>query len=553
MENDKKLDKNLSPDMFKRTKVDITEAEKMSVESLSFWQDAFRRLLGNKGAVVSLVIIALLIIMAIVGPIKPINRTNYDDSVFRYDSSPVVLGKDGKVLKKEEIFFLPPRIPGLEKLGFFDGTAKAKVSSYDLIVGDIPRNSKFNDLRKPQNKGKLVEELGIPYHPFDINVTNIYEKDGELLMDYKVNQSGEEKTTKYVDMISEYSLYQPGSFKFIDTSVDEFGANTLTVKKNYYKMQGVEHLYFWFGTDKSPFDNWTRLWIGVRVSLLIALVATLIDFSIGITYGTIAGFYAGTWIDNVMMRFTEVLGSIPFIVFLFIMISIKPLVNAFVQSIVLAFGTGRALMYIAIVFFAIFTINQLVKLYRKQISKKELVAHYKNPVITFAVLGVIQAIVTYYLKSRDMLNANMATTEVISFLIIVFAMSLTGWIGVTRIVRAQIIKLRDLEFVLAARTLGADNSRIMKKHLFPNIIGQLVVLATFKIPSAIFTEAFLTFIGLGLPIPMASLGVLVFRGYEAMQVQPSMLFIPAFVMSILMLAINLLANGLRDALDPRMR
>ncbi len=553
MENEKNLEKKLSPDMFKRTKVDISESEKMSVESLSFWQDAFRRLLGNKGAVMSLVIIAILVIMSIVGPIKPFNRTNYDGTVFKYDSSPVVLGKDGKMLKKDEIFFLPPRIPGLEKLGFFDGTAKAEIPSFDMIVGDIPRNDKFNELRKPQNKAKLVEELGIPYHPFEINITNIYEKDGELLMDYTVNQSGEEKTTKYVDMISEYSLYQPGNFKFISTSMDDFGSNMLTVRKNYYKMQNVDHLYFWFGTDKSPFDNWTRLWIGVRVSLLIALAAMLIDFSIGITYGTIAGFYAGTWIDNIMMRFAEVLGSIPFIVFLFIMISIKPVINAFIQSIVFAFASGKALIYIAIIFFAIFTLNQLIKLFRKQISKKELLLHYKNPVITFAVLAVIQVIVTYFLKSKDMLNTSMATTEVISFLIIVFAMSLTGWIGVTRIVRAQIIKLRDQEFILAARTLGADNSRIMKKHLFPNIIGQLVVLATFKIPSAIFTEAFLTFIGLGLPIPMASLGVLVFRGYEAMKLQPSLLFIPAFVMSILMLAVNLLANGLRDALDPRMR
>ena len=94
---------------------------------------------------------------------------------------------------------------------------------------------------------------------------------------------------------------------------------------------------------------------------------------------------------------------------------------------------------------------------------------------------------------------------------------------------------------------------MMSKHLFPNIIGQLTVMATFSIPGAIFYEAFLTFIGLGLPIPMSSLGVLVNEGYKALQSRPSMLLIPATVMSILMLSINLLANGLRDALDPRMR
>jgi ABC-type dipeptide/oligopeptide/nickel transport system permease subunit len=132
-------------------------------------------------------------------------------------------------------------------------------------------------------------------------------------------------------------------------------------------------------------------------------------------------------------------------------------------------------------------------------------------------------------------------------------MSLTGWIGVARVVRAQILKLRDQEFILASRTLGAGKLRLMQKHLFPNIIGQLVVMMTFTIPGAIYYEAFLTFIGMGLPIPMASLGVLLRDGYNSIQTIPAMLLIPAFIMSLLMLSINLLANGLRDALDPRMR
>jgi oligopeptide transport system permease protein len=141
----------------------------------------------------------------------------------------------------------------------------------------------------------------------------------------------------------------------------------------------------------------------------------------------------------------------------------------------------------------------------------------------------------------------------IRLIILILAMSLTGWITVARVVRAQILKLREQEYILASRTLGASKRRLMAKHLFPNIIGQILVMATFSIPGAIFYEAFLTFIGIGLPIPMSSLGVLVNEGYEAFQTIPSMLLIPATVMSILMLSINLLANGLRDALDPRMR
>ena len=117
----------------------------------------------------------------------------------------------------------------------------------------------------------------------------------------------------------------------------------------------------------------------------------------------------------------------------------------------------------------------------------------------------------------------------------------------------QYLKLKDQEFVMASTTLGASSRRIIFKHLFPNIIGQLVVMATFSIPAAIATEAMLSFIGLGLPIPMSSLGVLLSDGTSKMTFYAYLLFVPAFFMVSLMLAINLFANGLRDALDPRLR
>ncbi|MFD1203951.1 MULTISPECIES: oligopeptide ABC transporter permease [Sporosarcina] len=136
---------------------------------------------------------------------------------------------------------------------------------------------------------------------------------------------------------------------------------------------------------------------------------------------------------------------------------------------------------------------------------------------------------------------------------IIIAISLTGWIGMSRIVRAQILKYRGQEFVLASRTLGASDKRIIGKHLLPNIMGIIIINTMFTIPSAIFFEAFLSFIGLGLQPPAASLGTLINDGYKVMEHQPYFLMFPALVISILMIAFNLIGDGLRDAFDPKMK
>ncbi len=136
---------------------------------------------------------------------------------------------------------------------------------------------------------------------------------------------------------------------------------------------------------------------------------------------------------------------------------------------------------------------------------------------------------------------------------IIVAMVITGWVNMARLVRAQILKLKEQEFVLAARTLGASNSRLILTHLVPNTVGVIVIHTMFTIPSAIFTEAFLSFIGLGLQEPMASLGVLINTGYQSLNTNYYLLLFPALIIIAIMVAFNMLADGLRDALDPRMR
>ncbi|ERJ13404.1 oligopeptide ABC transporter permease [Haloplasma contractile] len=136
---------------------------------------------------------------------------------------------------------------------------------------------------------------------------------------------------------------------------------------------------------------------------------------------------------------------------------------------------------------------------------------------------------------------------------IILALVITNWIGMSRVVRAQFIKYRNQEFILASRTLGASDVRLIFKHLFPNIIGQVVVVSMFSIPGAIFYEAFLSFIGIGIQSPYTSLGALISDGQAQLTLNPHALFYPSLILSILMLGFNLLANGLRDALDPKLR
>ncbi len=136
---------------------------------------------------------------------------------------------------------------------------------------------------------------------------------------------------------------------------------------------------------------------------------------------------------------------------------------------------------------------------------------------------------------------------------ITLAMVITGWVGMARIVRGQILKLKGHEFVLASKTLGASDNRMIWKHLIPNTMGSIIITTMFTIPTAIFTEAFLSFIGLGLRPPIASLGTLVNDGFKMMRIYPHMMVISSVVISLIMISFNLLGDGLRDALDPRMR
>lgn len=136
---------------------------------------------------------------------------------------------------------------------------------------------------------------------------------------------------------------------------------------------------------------------------------------------------------------------------------------------------------------------------------------------------------------------------------LIIAMSISGWVNMARLVRAEILKLKDQEFILAAQILGTSKKQIILKHLIPNTVGVIVINTMFTIPTAIFTEAFLSFIGIGLQEPKASLGVLINSGFQVINSQVYLLIIPAVVIVLIMVCFSILGDGLRDAFDPRMR
>ena len=134
---------------------------------------------------------------------------------------------------------------------------------------------------------------------------------------------------------------------------------------------------------------------------------------------------------------------------------------------------------------------------------------------------------------------------------IVFA--LLYWVGMARMVRSQILTLKENEYVTAARALGVGNGKIIRKHLLTNCIGTLIVTTTLQIPSSIFTESFLSFLGMGVAVPLPSLGSLASDALNGINTYPYLLFIPAALISLIILSFNLLGDGLRDAFDPKLK
>ncbi|MBG9980604.1 ABC transporter permease [Facklamia sp. DSM 111018] len=187
-------------------------------------------------------------------------------------------------------------------------------------------------------------------------------------------------------------------------------------------------------------------------------------------------------------------------------------------------------------------------------------------VVIGVIYGSISGLVggrvdNFMMRVCDILNSVPELLVIILLLVVldqgllpmIVALSLTGWIRMARIVRAEVMSLKNQEYVLASRTLGAGASHLISKHLLPNAMGSIIVTMTLQIPAAIFNESFLSYIGLGITPPLASWGTMASEGNEAIMTAPWRLFFPALLISLTIFAFNAVGDGLRDALDPKLR
>ncbi len=241
---------------------------------------------------------------------------------------------------------------------------------------------------------------------------------------------------------------------------ENMAKTTGSEKINKYEDLGITDTYYLFGTDTLGRDMFSRCFMGLRISLIIALLATVINLIIGMNYGIISGYFGGMT-DIIMQRVIDVIGSIPTLV-----------------------------------------------------------------VVTLLML---------------VLEPGMGS--------IILALMLSGWISMSLIARAEVLKVKELEYVQAARTMGAGHGHIIFREIVPNILGKLVTQIMLSIPAAVFLEAFLSFVGLGMPAGTCSLGTLLSDGFQNALLHPYKLLPAAIIMILLMVGCHLVAEGLKKATE----
>lgn len=256
---------------------------------------------------------------------------------------------------------------------------------------------------------------------------------------------------------------------------------TNTVLEDKLTAPGAEYT---LGTDHLGRDQLGRIIKGGQISLLVGLVATFVSLTIGIGYGTISGYFGGK-IDSVMMRLVDILYSLPFVIFVILLM-------------VFAKDLG----------------DSIDEWFRARGSEFSISGQW-NMLLLFVAIGAVE------------------------------------WLTMARIVRGQVMSLRQQEFIEACISLGLPTRRILFRHMVPNILGPVIVYTTLTIPAVMLLEAFLSFLGLGVQPPTPSWGLLIKDGADRMREAWWMLVFPGALFAITLFSFNFVGDGLRDALDPK--